>query len=41
VRIDLVCKRCGEQRMVEIIKDARGEQAFCAVCASSWKLKAG
>jgi uncharacterized Zn finger protein (UPF0148 family) len=29
------CPRCGEDRLVEIANDG---QAFCAVCAASWRV---
>lgn len=38
VRLDLVCPACAEHRLVEIVADARGEQGFCAVCATSWAM---
>lgn len=36
VRIDLVCPRCQEQRLTEIVTTAGKEQAFCAVCSHVW-----
>jgi formylmethanofuran dehydrogenase subunit E len=32
------CNRCGEERLVEIVNDARGTQGFCSVCAFSWTI---
>lgn len=38
VRVDLVCERCRETRLTEVVKDARGEQGFCSVCSHAWWL---
>jgi transcription elongation factor Elf1 len=35
----MTCSRCGEDRLVEIVKDARGERGFCSVCSYSWQVK--
>lgn len=35
-RGELICERCGEVRLVEIVRDARGIQGLCNVCAFSW-----
>jgi hypothetical protein len=39
VRLGVYCKKCGEERLVEIVTTAGKEQAFCAVCSNSWALK--
>lgn len=32
------CKKCGEERLVHEVADARGIQNFCQVCTNSWWL---
>ncbi len=34
----LHCVSCGEERLVEVVQTAGVDEAFCAVCARSWKL---
>ena len=31
-----MCKKCGEEKLVQEIADARGVQNFCMVCSHSW-----
>lgn len=33
---EIMCPRCQETRLVDTVKDARGAQYFCQVCAYSW-----
>jgi hypothetical protein len=39
VRLDLLCKKCGEQRLVEIVTTAGKEEGVCSVCAFAWTLR--
>jgi len=32
-----MCRKCGEERLVKPIRDARGAQCFCAVCGHCWR----
>ena len=32
------CKRCGEDRLIDEIADARGIVHFCRVCSHDWKV---
>lgn len=36
--MELVCKRCGEWRLVEIIETAKQKVGFCKVCCYKFKL---
>lgn len=31
-----MCKKCGEERLVQQVGDRRGVQNFCMVCGHSW-----
>lgn len=31
-----MCKKCGEERLVHQVADARGVQNVCQVCAHAW-----
>ena len=33
-----MCKKCGEEKLVDEIADGRGVQNFCAVCGNIWWL---
>lgn len=31
-----MCRKCGEERIVSRVEDARGVQMVCDVCTNSW-----
>ena len=35
----VTCPRCGEWRLVELLRDVRGIQAICSVCAHEWWIR--
>lgn len=39
IGLEFHCPKCLEVRLVEQVKDARGVQGVCAVCAFSWWIK--
>jgi uncharacterized protein (DUF983 family) len=38
---DVMCPKCREHRLLDVIVDARGERIFCKVCAHDFSEKEG
>jgi hypothetical protein len=34
-----MCRKCGEERLVDRIIDGFGEQNFCKICSNHWIVK--
>ena len=38
---DVMCPKCWEHRLLDVIRDARGERMYCKVCAHEFTREEG